>query len=175
MEIHTGVTEIGGIILDLVARGGPVIAIIMAASLLLWTMIIERYWFYAVRYPQALERTAAEWQEREDHQSWHAKRIREGMISELAVALRRRLIPIQTLTAILPLLGLLGTVTGMITTFDILQRFGNSDFQGLSSGISKALLPTTAGLVTAIAALFFSINLRQRAETEINRVRDRLV
>jgi len=45
----------------------------------------------------------------------------------------------------------------------------------LSTGISKALLPTTAGLVTAIASLYFSINLQQRARIEIHKVSDKLV
>ncbi|MCB1858001.1 MAG: MotA/TolQ/ExbB proton channel family protein [Gammaproteobacteria bacterium] len=175
MPQYPGLSEAIDAIIDLTVRGGPLIPLIMLTSLLLWTLIIERYWFYRFRYPSILARTVAQWNLRIEQQSWYARRIREGMISELSVALRRGLIPIKTLAAVLPLLGLLGTVTGMVATFDILQQYGNSNPQALSSGISKALLPTTAGLVTAIAALFFSINLQQRAETEINRVRDKLV
>ena len=159
----------------LVERGGPVIPVIIVTSILLWTLIIERYWYYAIEYPKTLGRVADRWLQREERNSWYARRIREGIISELSLALRRHLLTIQVLTGILPLLGLLGTVTWMIATFDILNTFGSGNSRALSTGISKALLPTTAGLVTAIASLYFSINLQQRARIEIHKVSDKLV
>ena len=159
----------------LVERGGPVIPVIILTSVLLWTLIIERYWYYGIEYPKTLGRVAEQWLSREERDSWYARRIREGLISELSLALRKHLLTIQVLTGILPLLGLLGTVTGMIATFDILNTFGSGNSRALSTGISKALLPTTAGLVTAIASLYFSINLQQRARIEIHKVSDKLV
>ncbi|MCP3866903.1 MAG: MotA/TolQ/ExbB proton channel family protein [Gammaproteobacteria bacterium] len=158
----------------LIERGGPVVPVIIATSILLWTLIIERYWFYIFEYPGILSRTARRWRQRDERTSWYARRIREGLISELSLALRRHLLAIQVLVSILPLLGLLGTVTGMIATFDILNRFGSSDTGALSVGISKALLPTTAGLVTAIAGLYFSNDLQQRSRTQIHQVSDKL-
>ena len=159
----------------LAERGGPVIPVIIVTSILLWTLIIERYWYYTIEYPKTLGCVADRWANREERNSWYARRIREGIISELSLALRRHLLTIQVLTGILPLLGLLGTVTGMIATFDILNTFGSGNSRALSTGISKALLPTTAGLVTAIASLYFSINLQQRARIEIHKVSDKLV
>jgi len=60
---------------------------------------------------------------------------------------------ILVIAAISPLLGLLGTVTGMISTFDIITEFGTGDPKLLSSGISEALLTTKFGLVVAIPML----------------------
>ena len=60
---------------------------------------------------------------------------------------------ILVIAAIAPLLGLLGTVTGMISTFDIITEFGTGDPKLLSSGISEALLTTKFGLVVAIPML----------------------
>lgn len=60
---------------------------------------------------------------------------------------------ILVIAAISPLLGLLGTVTGMISTFDIITEFGTGDPKLLSSGISEALLTTMFGLVVAIPLL----------------------
>ncbi len=60
---------------------------------------------------------------------------------------------ILVIAAISPLLGLLGTVTGMISTFDIITEFGTGDPKMLSSGISEALLTTKFGLVVAIPLL----------------------
>ena len=60
---------------------------------------------------------------------------------------------ILVIAAIAPLLGLLGTVTGMISTFDIITEFGTGDPKLLSSGISEALLTTKFGLIVAIPML----------------------
>jgi biopolymer transport protein ExbB len=60
---------------------------------------------------------------------------------------------ILVIAAIAPLLGLLGTVTGMISTFDIITEFGTGDPKLLSSGISEALLTTEFGLIVAIPTL----------------------
>ena len=58
--------------------------------------------------------------------------------------------------AVAPLLGLLGTVTGMIETFKLLTLFGTGDAKSLSSGISQALVTTEFGLVAAIPALILA-------------------
>ncbi|HNW81994.1 MAG TPA: MotA/TolQ/ExbB proton channel family protein [bacterium] len=71
---------------------------------------------------------------------------------------------ILVLAAIAPLLGLLGTVTGMISTFDIITEYGNSDPKMLSGGISVALITTEFGLYVAIPALFFGNMLNGWAE-----------
>lgn len=60
---------------------------------------------------------------------------------------------ILVIAAVAPLLGLLGTVTGMIATFDIITEFGTGDPRRLSGGISEALVTTQLGLIVAIPAL----------------------
>ena len=60
---------------------------------------------------------------------------------------------IMVIAAVAPLLGLLGTVTGMISTFDIITEFGTGDPKMLSGGISEALVTTELGLIVAIPAL----------------------
>ena len=62
---------------------------------------------------------------------------------------------ILVLAAVAPLMGLLGTVTGMISTFDIITEFGTGDPKMLSGGISEALVTTELGLIVAIPALLF--------------------
>ena len=59
----------------------------------------------------------------------------------------------MVIAAVSPLLGLLGTVTGMISTFDIITEYGTGDPKLLSSGISEALITTKYGLVVAIPLL----------------------
>lgn len=160
---------------SLLERGGPVLGVIFLVSVLMWALILERYWFIYFSHPRRMHAAVQRWAQRTDHTSWYAQRIREGLIAEITGSLRRFLVPIQTLTAILPLLGLLGTVTGMIKTFDVIMLFGTGNARGLAAGISEALITTIAGLVTAITGLYFSVHLRHRAEAERHKLADRLV
>jgi biopolymer transport protein ExbB len=78
--------------------------------------------------------------------------------------LRRHLAVIGVLASIAPLLGLLGTVTGMMATFDVIALFGTGNARAMAGGISEALLTTQSGLLVAIPGLYMSIYLNRRAE-----------
>lgn len=107
-------------------------------------------------------------------------KVRELMEDRAAEAILRETPAIQrfgsailVIAAVAPLLGLLGTVTGMIGTFDILTEFGTGDPRMLSGGISEALVTTQLGLVVAIPMLLIGnlldragSNLLDRLETE---------
>ncbi len=76
-----------------------------------------------------------------------------------------RFIPtIFILSAIAPLLGLLGTVSGMISTFDVISQFGTGNARALASGISEALVTTQSGLVVAVPGMLLGGVLYRRAE-----------
>ena len=68
--------------------------------------------------------------------------------------LRRDFLPLAALTAAAPLLGLLGTVTGMIETFEALAHFGGDMGGRMAGGISRALLTTQIGLLVALPGVF---------------------
>ena len=79
-----------------------------------------------------------------------------------------RFLPFMALTAAAaPLLGLLGTVTGMIKTFNLITIFGTGDAKSLSSGISEALVTTELGLVVAIPSLILHGLLSRMAKQKI--------
>lgn len=159
---------------DFFNQGGPVLLVILFASFLLWCLIFERYWFFLVGYQTKLKTIISNWEQRSDKNSWHSKKVREGLLAEANILAKHNLTPINTLIAVLPLLGLLGTVTGMITIFDVMNVFGTSNTRGMADGISRALLPTTAGLVTSIAGLYFSTDLNRRARSQLDKTRDLL-
>lgn len=161
--------------LVLLDRGGWVLVAILLLSTLMWILIIERYWYFHKRHDRQVKRAVTEWETRKDHTSWCARRIREGLIAQISAQSRRFLIPIQSITNILPLLGLLGTVLGMISTFDVLVVFGTGNGRGFAEGISQALINSTAGLVTAIAGLYFASRIQRRHEKEQQLISDRMV
>ena len=71
---------------------------------------------------------------------------------------------LQTVVAIAPLLGLLGTVLGMIKIFDVIALQGTGSAEALSSGIAEALITTAAGLMVAIPAQIFYFIAKARAD-----------
>ena len=154
--------------------GGDVLWAIMAVLLFMWTLIIERYWFLFRVFPLERRRVINEWEARQDHRSWHAQRIKREMVSRLRQKLRRNVTMIQTLIAICPLLGLLGTVTGMVTVFDVMAFFGTGNARAMAAGVSKATIPTMAGMVAALSGVYFASNLDRNTAIEVNKFEDRL-
>ena len=159
---------------DFLEAGGPVLLVILATAFLMWTIIIERYWFIRLTYPRLVKKTVAEWNERSDTTSWYAHCIREQLISRISVQLHKSLTMLQTLVAICPLLGLLGTVFGMVQVFDVMAITGTSNPRLMASGISMATIPTMAGMVTALSGLYFSARLKHHAGFMTQIVADRL-
>ena len=159
----------------LLDHGGLVLIAIMIISIIMWTFIIERYLYFYFIHPNRMQKIVEEWSQRRDHSSWMARSLREGLIGEISISLQKHLLFIQVLVTILPLLGLLGTVTGMISTFEVMMVFGTGNARGMSSGISEALITTTAGLVTSLSGLYFSSQLKHLALIETQKTTDRLI
>lgn len=152
------------------ATGGPALWAIFAAAIALWALIIERFVFFWRHYPSLENEAVSRWLARSDRQSWHALQIRKMEIVQMSHQLRRGLPLIRSLTVMLPILGLLGTVNGMIFTFTVMQLFGTGNANGLASGISEALVTTMAGLVCAVPGLYFSSSLDRIAAKSVQRI-----
>lgn len=154
--------------------GGDVLWAILVVLLMMWTLILERFWYYFRVLPSRRQEILDLWRERKDHQSWHASRIREELISQLSVEMRGNIRTIQTLIAVCPLLGLLGTVTGMVAVFDVMAFFGTGNARAMAAGVSQATIPTMSGMVAALSGLYFGSFLERKAEIETERLEDLL-
>lgn len=159
---------------DFLASGGYVLWAILLVSVVLWALIIERYVYLRLVYPRELHELINGWRRRADQNSWFAHKIRLALISELSLRLKRSLALIKSLIAICPLLGLLGTVTGMIHVFDVIAVLGTGNARAMANGISLATIPTMAGLVVALSGVFFSVRLGQRTTLEQQKAADLL-
>lgn len=150
---------------SLFEQGGPTLWAILFASMFLWVLIIERYWFHWREMGDIREHLRAEWQGTPAilTEEMRFRRVR-AIVAELTAESNRNLQALQALTGILPLLGLLGTVTGMIKVFDVITIFGTGNTRGMASGISEALVTTMAGLFTALSGLYFVADLESRSE-----------
>ncbi len=159
---------------DFIDQGGPVLWVIFAACTLLWLLIIERIWFLRIVWPRRAQGVISQWNARADCRSWRAKKIREALVSEVNMQLHSVLPLIKVLVAMCPLLGLLGTVVGMIGVFEVIAVSGNDDAQAMARGVYRATIPTMAGLIVALTGIYFTVRLRQVADIETGRLVDRL-
>ena len=166
--------QAAGSVREFMELGGDVLWAIMFVLFLMWTFILERVWYIYRVYPSRKRVVVAKWEARPDTSSWYARKIRDGLISEASIALKRNIGLIKALIAICPLLGLMGTVTGMITVFDVMTYSGGGNARAMAGGVSMATVPTMAGMVAALSGVYFGTWLEHRAQTETEKLEDLL-
>lgn len=159
---------------DFLATGGDVLKVIFFTTFLLWLLILERILFFKFRLPSVVAEKVKEWTSRSDKSSWYAHRIREYEISEINQELNSNIGTIKTLVSLCPLLGLLGTVTGMIAVFDVMALTGTGNARLMASGISMATIPTMAGMVAALSGLYFGNLFDAKAKKELAKAEDQM-
>ena len=163
-----------GAIREFMVLGGNVLWGIMFALFLMWTFILERLWYFYRVYPARKASVLDSWESRADTTSWYARRIKERMVSEASLELKQNVGLIKALIAICPLLGLLGTVTGMIAVFDVMTYGAGGNARALASGVSMATVPTMAGMVAALSGVYFGTWLEHKAQVETESLDDLL-
>jgi biopolymer transport protein ExbB len=159
---------------DFFEAGGDVLWAILIVTIMLWTLILERTWYFRMVQPEKTRAALEAWQSMDDHDSWQARKIRQKMISEIRLDANQFITFIKTLIAVLPLLGLLGTVTGMIQVFDVMTIMGTGNPRAMAAGVSAATIPTMSGMVAALSGLYFAASLEKRAKVEVERANDLL-
>jgi biopolymer transport protein ExbB len=180
-------------VVGFLAKGGPVMIPIVVCSVLALAVVIERAvaWLRlgSLADPEGvLARVASgRWEEAISagersrspvarvlaagvrHRNPAARLAMEASAQEELAHLRRYLPVLDTVITLSPLLGLLGTVTGMIGAFGIMAQAGLNQPTAITGGVAEALIATAAGLAVAIAALvpynFFQRRAESMAET----------
>ena len=155
-------------------RGGPVLWIIAWLLLVKWSLVFERVWYLNTTHKANVKATLAAWNARSDTKSWSAHQIRTMMISKISLDVRNTLPIIEVLVTICPLLGLIGTVTGMIEVFFVMAVTGGGDAKSMAGGVSKATIPTMAGMVGAISGIFAANYLKAKVDRDIELLEDHL-
>ncbi|MDW1915023.1 MotA/TolQ/ExbB proton channel family protein [Vibrio sp. Vb0349] len=155
---------VGKIILGLLAIG-LLIALVRGASLMISRQKIMKQLKTPVQPgDNPLGRVLAVYH-KDKHRSVEALELRllEAVVDE-QTHLEKGLSMLKLLAALAPMLGLLGTVTGMIETFQVITQFGNGDPKVMAGGISMALVTTVLGLVSAMPLLLAHNVLSSQAE-----------
>ncbi|MGE4659046.1 MAG: MotA/TolQ/ExbB proton channel family protein, partial [Gammaproteobacteria bacterium] len=130
---------------DFLELGGPVLQLIGWTILFMWILILERLIYFRTGLKELVQESFEYWERRTERGSWNAQQIREAVISRVSMSANQGIPMIQTLVALCPLLGLMGTVTGMITVFDVMAISGSGNPRSMAAGVSRATIPTMAG------------------------------
>ncbi|TQV72163.1 MotA/TolQ/ExbB proton channel family protein [Aliikangiella marina] len=168
------ISETIDLIREFLDAGGVVLNYIGILIFVMWMLILERVFYVTHTYKVEKKAIIAQWKGRAERESWNAIQIRDAIISRAKMSLNRSLSTIQAFVALCPLLGLLGTVTGMIEVFDVMATSGSGNARSMASGVSKATIPTMAGMVGALSGVFASTWLKRTAKTETELLEDKL-
>ena len=179
---------------EYLAAGGVVMIPLLAVSTVMWILIVNRVLFFRRLYRKNMDRERAaryiregeipdpkeyrgvvamlvtEFQMRRTGSIDVDRPILDETVMSVVSNLDRHLAVIGSLAKASPLLGLLGTVTGMIATFDTISVFGAGNARAMAAGISEALITTQTGLLVAIPGLYAYNWLARRAENLKRRV-----
>jgi len=166
-----GITET---ILAFMDKGGDVLWLIAILVFVMWTLIFERLWFFSFVWRDERKFIVDKWKTRGERKSWNAKQVRVRLVSQSREVINNNMPVITTMVALCPLLGLLGTVTGMIEVFNVMAVTGGGDAKSMAGGVERSTIPTMAGMVAALSGLFANTYLQRIAEREQESLEDQL-
>lgn len=164
--VDTWLTWLG----DLLALGGPTLGLILLIAFAMWTLLFERLNYLLRDFPREMRKAEAGWRGRTDQSSWYAQQYRDDLQAAIRNGLTRNFSMISTLIKVCPLLGLLGTVLGMLEVFDALAATGSNNPRSMAAGVSKATVSTLAGMVVAIFGLLAHTLAERRANGMLERL-----
>ncbi|WP_350171905.1 MotA/TolQ/ExbB proton channel family protein [Hyphomonas sp.] len=155
-------------------RGGPVLIVIMAATFFMWALILERLFYFRFAHKQVAAEAIAEWRSRSDRKSTLAHWVKDKLVSEVRAKAEQNVQLTKAMVALAPLLGLLGTVTGMVAVFDVMAITNGADAKAMSAGVSRATIPTMAGMVASLSGILFTSGMDRRVNRSVQLVEDEM-
>ena len=117
---------------DFLDTGGQVLLVIAVLIFAMWLLILERFMYFFNGYRHYKKDVKNTWKTRSERNSWNAEQIRQAMVSRASMRLNANLPMINVMVALCPLLGLLGTVTGMIEVFDVMAITGTGSARSMA-------------------------------------------
>lgn len=140
----------------------------------LWALIFERYWYFYLVYPGTQEIALRRWKRYAGAELRQARRARQLIVTDVFAETHRAVGLIEALVPVILLLGLMGSIGGVIDTLQAMTVDGVAGQQLVARGIAAAAVPGIAAGAMVLAALFFTRTLRDRADVETRLLADRL-
>ena len=178
----------------IIIKGGPVMAPLLLCSVIALAVVIERFFFWRkITARQAVEEMLALVERGDITKASRLGREIESPLGRVLASglahcnpsptkalevaaqkevpvLKQRLVILDTIITLAPLLGLLGTVTGMIGSFGIMSQVGIGQPHAVTGGVAEALIATATGLLIAILTLVPYNYFTSRAEREMEEI-----
>jgi len=154
--------------------GGSVLQLISLLGLIMWVFVFERLMFLVTISGRLRQHIVLRWENTEKPSQWTAQQLKSCWLSEYSQQLKAHLILIRTCIAVAPLMGLLGTVTGMIDVFDVMAGSGLGNTRAMAAGISKATIPTMAGMVISLSGYMVITFIQQKIYNDQNTLNEQL-
>ena len=151
---------------DFMESGGPVLWYIAILVTFMWALIFERIYYFLFIHDEFASSINKRYLSMSFKTPWHKNMAKGRLVSEGKIAINRNVQLIQVCIALCPLFGLMGTVTGMIEVFQVMAFTGGGDARSMAGGVSKATLPTMAGMTTALSGVFATIYLNAARNRE---------
>lgn len=136
-------------------KGGYVLALIFIQFLVLWYFATQKYFYFKNEFTKDFESFKDKVQNIKSENTYFEDERLNNYLSLLKIKMKAHLPTIQLMVMLAPLFGLLGTVTGMVSVFDVMSGAGTGNARAMASGISKATIPTMAGMIGALTGLIF--------------------
>lgn len=143
--------------------GGFAMVVLAAHTFVMWVLLLDRIFYLMFAAQRDIVERLAGWYRRQEHGSWYALQIRRQLLSEVREKLGWSFPVIKGAVAVCPMIGLLGTVTGMIEIFASMTVNSGDNPRALAAGVSKAMTTTLAGMVAALSGMVAQAMIFRRA------------
>lgn len=154
--------------------GGSVLYFIAIVAFLMWVLLIERAIYISFSFKKEEKKAYELFSSSSYSTIYRHEAYKKMIISNIAIKLRRYIYVLKALISICPMLGLLGTVLGMIEVFDVVSLLGTGNAKAMADGVSKATIPTMSGMFVAISGIFFLFWYQRKISKKELIVRERL-
>tara|TARA_B100000989_G_scaffold284955_1_gene252239 strand:- start:6467 stop:6976 length:510 start_codon:yes stop_codon:yes gene_type:complete len=147
---------------ELFIRGGPVLYVLFLITLMIFYILVDKYIFIFLNSKKWLDNKLSSFYKEFPPSSTDYKYVESILINSVTRQSKSNIKILQGLISMCPMIGLLGTVYGMIEVFEILSFLGTGNPRAMSSGVAMATIPTMTGMVISLFGLYFYQDITSR-------------
>ncbi len=159
-------------IITLFEMGGNVLYLLVLSAFIFFTLFFEKFFYLRFEFKKRAKLIIEEFSD--DDRSWATTQKMYAQLSMLRVKLQSNMSVLKVIIALFPLMGLLGTVTGMIQVFDMMSSSSTTNAASMASGISMATIPTMVGMSLAVITLFMITRAQYEIKRELHKLESTL-
>ena len=150
---------------ELFVRGGPVLYLLFLLSGLIFYLLVDKYVFIFFKSKNFLISSVDDFSNEYSPNNTDYRFIQNTLISSVKREANKNIKILDGFIGMCPMIGLLGTVYGMIEVFEVLSFLGTGNPRAMSSGVAMATIPTMSGMVITVFGLYFRQDLISRIES----------